>query len=254
MSRSIGSAVVGRNHSSSDAGAGAEAGRSRSPTAPTAIASALCFASLAPPAAACERVTGDRLARVAPSQAARDATCSRTAVMVRTRMAPPRGAQEMRAGGVLAQCRPWQPATRAGAPRPGPSARPGWPGSRPKTSPMPMLTAQASTALQSGTPRPAGSSAAFSSSPAPRPEDDPEQPPDQRQRGGLHQELPQDLAPGGAERLAEADLPGAVGHRDHHDGHHADAAHQQRDARERHHRQEEVGGEVARPRRGSGPA
>ena len=75
-------------------------------------------------------------------------------------------------------------------------------------------------------------------------EHDAQQPADERQRGGLDQELPQDLPPGGAERLAQPDLAGPVGHRDHHDRHHADAAHQQRDARERDHRQEEVGGEL----------
>ncbi len=64
------------------------------------------------------------------------------------------------------------------------------------------------------------------------------------ERGGLDQELPQHLPPGRPQRLPEADLLGPVAHRDHHDRHHPDAAHQQRDAGERHHRQEEVGGEL----------
>ena len=40
----------------------------------------------------------------------------------------------------------------------------------------------------------------------------------------LDQELQQDVAPGGAERLADADLAGALGDRDQHDVHDPDAA------------------------------
>ena len=50
--------------------------------------------------------------------------------------------------------------------------------------------------------------------------------------------------PGGAERLADADLPGALGHRDHHDRHHADAAHHEPHARQRDHHDEEAGGDL----------
>ena len=43
----------------------------------------------------------------------------------------------------------------------------------------------------------------------------------------LDQELEHDVAPGGAERLAHADLPGPLGDRDQHDVHDPDAAHQE---------------------------
>ena len=46
---------------------------------------------------------------------------------------------------------------------------------------------------------------------------------------GLHQELQQHFALQGADGQTDADLPGAFGHRDQHDVHDADAAHQQAD-------------------------
>src|SRR5207248_2811343 len=47
---------------------------------------------------------------------------------------------------------------------------------------------------------------------------------------GLGQELGQDVAGLGAERLADADLPGPLGHRDEHDVHDADPADDEGDA------------------------
>ena len=60
-------------------------------------------------------------------------------------------------------------------------------------------------------------------------EDDAEHAAGGRQEGRLDQELPEDLAAARAERLADADLARPLGHRDHHDRHHADAADHQRD-------------------------
>ena len=53
---------------------------------------------------------------------------------------------------------------------------------------------------------------------------------DQGEGDRLDQELHQDVLPAGAHRLAHADLAGALGHRDQHDVHDADAADQQGDA------------------------
>ena len=53
---------------------------------------------------------------------------------------------------------------------------------------------------------------------------------EQADRGRLEQELGQDAPPRGADRLADADLARALGDRDEHDVHHADAADEQRDA------------------------
>src|SRR5688572_10888778 len=50
-------------------------------------------------------------------------------------------------------------------------------------------------------------------------EEDAEQAAGQRQRRGLDEELGEDVAPPGAERLADADLAGALGHRHQHDVH-----------------------------------
>ncbi len=61
---------------------------------------------------------------------------------------------------------------------------------------------------------------------------------DRRQEDGFDQELPQDLAAARAERLADADLARPLGHRDHHDRHHADAADHQRDRADDDERQE----------------
>src|SRR5881396_1352478 len=48
---------------------------------------------------------------------------------------------------------------------------------------------------------------------------------DEGQGRGLDEELPQNRAPRRAERLADADFPGALRDRDHHDRDHADAPH-----------------------------
>src|SRR2546427_12180884 len=62
---------------------------------------------------------------------------------------------------------------------------------------------------------------------------------DEDQGRGLDEELPQDRAARRAERLADADLPGALGHGDHHDRDHADAPHDEADGREHEHHEEE---------------
>ena len=62
---------------------------------------------------------------------------------------------------------------------------------------------------------------------------------------GLGQELPQDVAPGGPERLPDADLAGPLGHRDEHDVHDAHAAHQQADRRDRDHHHVDAAGDLA---------
>ena len=66
-----------------------------------------------------------------------------------------------------------------------------------------------------------------------------------RQHGGFEQELNQDVGLAGAHGFADADLIGALGHRDQHDVHDADAAHQQADGAEHHHHQERHGGDLA---------
>ena len=63
-----------------------------------------------------------------------------------------------------------------------------------------------------------------------RAQDQPDQPADAGQNDRLGQELPQDVAPLGPHRLAQPDLPRALGHRHQHDVHDADTAHQQRNA------------------------
>ncbi len=55
---------------------------------------------------------------------------------------------------------------------------------------------------------------------------------DQREQGGLGQELSGDVAPGGAERATQADLATSLQHRDHHDVRDADRAHEQGDGAE----------------------
>ena len=67
---------------------------------------------------------------------------------------------------------------------------------------------------------------------------DAEQAAERRQEDGLEQELPEDLAAPGAERLAHADLARALGDRDHHDRHHPDAADHQGDRGDHHQREE----------------
>src|SRR5213596_1089628 len=52
---------------------------------------------------------------------------------------------------------------------------------------------------------------------------------DERERGRLDEELPQDLAPRRSQRLAHPDFAGALGDRDHHDRDHPHAAHDQPD-------------------------
>src|SRR6266705_1443442 len=71
------------------------------------------------------------------------------------------------------------------------------------------------------------------------PHEHPRRPAHERQGRRLHQELPQDRAPRRAERFTDADLPRALGHRDHHDGDDADAAHHEPDGREHEHHEEE---------------
>ena len=68
-------------------------------------------------------------------------------------------------------------------------------------------------------------------------ERDADQAAERRQRHRLDQELDQDVLAPRADRLAQADLARALGHRHQHDVHDADAADQQRDADDRaHHR------------------
>src|SRR5215218_9303493 len=69
-------------------------------------------------------------------------------------------------------------------------------------------------------------------------EDDAEQAAGGGEEDRFDQELPEDLAAAGAERLADADLAGAFGDRDHHDRHHADAADHQGDRGDHDERQE----------------
>src|SRR5690606_1671690 len=59
------------------------------------------------------------------------------------------------------------------------------------------------------------------------------QPPEKRKDHGLHEELQQDLAGGGADGHPDADLPGPFGNRDQHDVHDADTADQEADGRNR---------------------
>ena len=63
------------------------------------------------------------------------------------------------------------------------------------------------------------------------PEQDAERATRQTEDRRLDEELPTDEARGGAERLAQPDLPDPLGDRDQHDVHDADAAHQQGDRR-----------------------
>ena len=74
--------------------------------------------------------------------------------------------------------------------------------------------------------------------PMPLPRRMPSTPPTEVRNDGLDQELPEDLAAPGAERLADADLARPFGDRDHHDRHHADAADHQRDRRDDDEREE----------------
>src|SRR5262245_57933433 len=56
------------------------------------------------------------------------------------------------------------------------------------------------------------------------PAHDPQEPAQGGEDQRFHQELPADVAPGRAQRLAQADLAGALGHRHQHDVHDDDAA------------------------------
>ena len=110
-------------------------------------------------------------------------------------------------------------------------------GNRPKKMPTlaekPMPSANDHQGSETGKPvRPVDAEADRAA------EDDAEQPAGGRQEDGLDQELPEDLAAARAERLAHADLARALGDRDHHDRHHADAADHQRDRRDDDQRQE----------------
>ena len=64
--------------------------------------------------------------------------------------------------------------------------------------------------------------------PMPLPHRIPRTPPTRRQHRCFGEELEQDFLPPRAERFPHADLARALGDRDHHDRHHADAAHHQR--------------------------
>src|SRR5207247_7970064 len=66
---------------------------------------------------------------------------------------------------------------------------------------------------------------------AERPDHHADQAPDEAQHEGLHEELKQDVEARGAERLAHADLAGALGHGHEHDVHDADAADEDADRR-----------------------
>src|SRR5258708_7920734 len=66
----------------------------------------------------------------------------------------------------------------------------------------------------------------------------------QRERRRFDQELPQDLAPRGAEGFAHADLPRALRDRDHHDRDDPDAPDHQADHRERDHQDPRYQGEA----------
>src|SRR5881409_1240601 len=70
-------------------------------------------------------------------------------------------------------------------------------------------------------------------------QDDAEDAAHQGQRRRLHEELPKDIAARRAHRLAQADLRRPARHRHHHDRHHPDAPHQERDARQDEHHEEE---------------
>ena len=61
----------------------------------------------------------------------------------------------------------------------------------------------------------------------------PDHPADRGQQHGLEQELHADVAGPGADRLAQADLPGPLAHRDQHDVGDADAADEQGDPGDR---------------------
>src|SRR5579871_6002495 len=61
---------------------------------------------------------------------------------------------------------------------------------------------------------------------------DPNESADHGDNGGLDQELQEDVARGGADGLADADLAGALRDRDQHDIHDPDAPHDQRDDRD----------------------
>src|SRR5690242_15857677 len=75
--------------------------------------------------------------------------------------------------------------------------------------------------------------------PDPDPQYDTNHPAHQGERRCLDQELPQDLSPRGARGLPQPDLPRTARHGHHHDRHHADAADEQRNAREHEHHEEE---------------
>ena len=145
----------------------------------------------------------------------------------------------MRLGGRLAQCRGWQPHSCRNAST-GSIRAARLAGNRPNTSPIPMLTpTHATTALQSGTPDCIESSAYLSTSPDASPNRMPIRPPMSVSVAASTrncQRISRRVAP---QRLAESDLPGAIGDRDHHDRHDADPADQQRHARERDHDEEE---------------
>ncbi len=62
---------------------------------------------------------------------------------------------------------------------------------------------------------------------SPHSQDDPDDPADQAENQGLDQELPENIAAPGAHGHADADLPGPLGHRNQHDVHDPDPAHQE---------------------------
>src|SRR5205809_3579607 len=58
---------------------------------------------------------------------------------------------------------------------------------------------------------------------------DPDQPPDEGQRDGFHEELAQDVSAPGSHGHPQPNFSGSFGHRDQHDVHDPDTAHEQRD-------------------------
>ena len=70
------------------------------------------------------------------------------------------------------------------------------------------------------------------------PSSDAEHAAERSQQRGLHQELKENLRAPAPSAFADADLARPLGDRDRHDGHHADAAHHQRDRRDDDQREE----------------
>ena len=120
---------------------------------------------------------------------------------------------------------------RCAARRWGPAGRPGWPGrrrrpcrwrSRPRSR-RPIAVGEMAIGSQMRCGSTSGPDDAQTA---------PSRPPARPSTRRLDQELPADHRRPGAERLAQADLPGPLGDRHQHDVHDADAADQQRERRD----------------------